>query len=29
LPRRSPQDEAGELTFRLSEGVFIARRADA
>ena len=25
----APQDEAGELTFRLSEGVFIARRADA
>ena len=25
----APQDTAGELTFRLSEGVFIARRADA
>jgi hypothetical protein len=25
----APQDKAGELTFRLSEGVFIARRADA
>lgn len=25
----APHDKAGELTFRLSEGVFIARRADA
>jgi ubiquinone/menaquinone biosynthesis C-methylase UbiE len=25
----APQDKAGELTFQLSEGVFIARRADA
>jgi ubiquinone/menaquinone biosynthesis C-methylase UbiE len=25
----APADKAGELTFRLSEGVFIARRADA
>jgi hypothetical protein len=25
----APQDKAGELTFRLIEGVFIARRADA
>ena len=25
----APQDQAGELTFRLIEGVFIARRADA
>jgi hypothetical protein len=24
----APADKAGELTFRLSEGVFIARRAD-